>query len=868
MAIDKINLKLSRSLQSVYEGESKTALEMVGILSKKVDECIDEVNGVEQSAIEARAIVDVMKQQQDDFIRDNNDTRQQLIADNKNYLDELAQNVENIKASYDTELANYKTNLENDYNNFVHSLNEEKESFSSDMENAVNNIIDNANTAINNAVNQKIDRLISDGTIESLINDVIIGDAKQAITSLELNFSDITGYGVVHGLNVVAQSIPNMSVIVAAGVAHLYNGKRYELEENITVNIDAADALYNRIDIIYINSDGQLTYGKGVATQDPIAPIPVNGIVIAEIFIAKSTTSIKTNDITDKRTFKPTLENIVNRINNADIKISENEGNIAANTSAITNLSNKISGLIINSDDFPRLDNETDDSGRLNRMIDYAYQIRGTILLQPGHYTAVGLKLKPGITIIGYGATIQQPAGLQNYNPLFHSSDPIYSSEVDSDVITIKGLTLDGNRKNQGDYTNYQLQHNYLLHLCADKNKKGRLRVNIEDVTFQESTSDGIQVWHNVDLMVNNCRAINCFRGGLVVTGGYSKVHVNNFYCGGDVHETGIDFEIDTAGYGNTKQVFATLTNIELDGDFDVQVSEGSILYFNNVICHGPDYFINAEDSTMKFVNCKLVGKANTGASIYFPHNVTFENCEFVAYKDSSITDTITGRACQIYTRTSWQTPQNQRLIFNNCIFRIEGKGDNDTFYTITTPFTDSHINNNKIIFNNCKVETGFKSFINPGAGGNFEINNLDCDATSIINWVSSGSYSYNIRLTLIGRITGNFTNLIWLATSPSLSVNDIIEQYGVVIDSTKNKYGASPGCSFGNQFQILGNKVIYGDTPPNNVPALKGDIYRLKTPINNDTYEWIAITSHHNSATWEPLTIIGNPNPPEPTES
>jgi hypothetical protein len=90
MAIEKINFSYpSGILQSIFEGETKTALELSALTAKKVDECVELVNGVEQIAIEATAVVDEMRVAQEQFMTENSDVRAQLINDNQAYIDTL-----------------------------------------------------------------------------------------------------------------------------------------------------------------------------------------------------------------------------------------------------------------------------------------------------------------------------------------------------------------------------------------------------------------------------------------------------------------------------------------------------------------------------------------------------------------------------------------------------------------------------------------------------------------------------------------------------------------------------------------------------------------------------------------------------------
>lgn len=77
-----------------------------------------------------------------------------------------------------------------------------------------------------------------------------------------LSMIDSTGYGVFSGLEVTAQSTPDMTVSVSAGLAHLPNGIRASINAEV---LDAITAPTNssRIDIIYISTDGSLNYLEG-----------------------------------------------------------------------------------------------------------------------------------------------------------------------------------------------------------------------------------------------------------------------------------------------------------------------------------------------------------------------------------------------------------------------------------------------------------------------------------------------------------------------------------------------------------------------------------------------------------------------------
>ena len=107
-----------------------------------------------------------------------------------------------------------------------------------------------------------------------------------------------TGYGVISGLGVTAQSTPNMSVLVNSGRAHMpVSSKRVNLTSSTTIPITASDALKPRTDIVYINASGVPSYlasGLGTAAVAGTRNYTIN--TNAKVAVAGSNTyTISTN---------------------------------------------------------------------------------------------------------------------------------------------------------------------------------------------------------------------------------------------------------------------------------------------------------------------------------------------------------------------------------------------------------------------------------------------------------------------------------------------------------------------------------------------------------------------------------------------
>ena len=131
--------------------------------------------------------------------------------------------------------------------------------------------------------------------------ETIATNLVDEITELLMQIKEKTSYGVVSGLTVTAQDVPDMSVNVSSGVIYMQDGERFEVEAD-TMNVVEADADNPRIDIIYINGTGLVSYYPGTAAVEPTAPeTPSSSQLLAEIAVAANATAIETANITDKK---------------------------------------------------------------------------------------------------------------------------------------------------------------------------------------------------------------------------------------------------------------------------------------------------------------------------------------------------------------------------------------------------------------------------------------------------------------------------------------------------------------------------------------------------------------------------------------
>ncbi len=122
----------------------------------------------------------------------------------------------------------------------------------------------------------------------------------------------ISGNYVSTGCQVTAQSTPNMTVQVSAGTIYV-NGTSYAIAAVASLAVTAPSS-HDRRDIVVANSSAVVSIIEGtpctVAGWTPISgvlppvkpAIPALSVILGEIYVASTTTSITSANITDKTT--------------------------------------------------------------------------------------------------------------------------------------------------------------------------------------------------------------------------------------------------------------------------------------------------------------------------------------------------------------------------------------------------------------------------------------------------------------------------------------------------------------------------------------------------------------------------------------
>jgi hypothetical protein len=368
-------------------------------------------------------------------------------------------------------------------------------------------------------------------------------------------------------------------------------------------------------------------------------------------------------------------------------------------------------GQPLNVRDFgARGDGKTDDTAAVQRAIRALPLDGGGVLVFPkGTYLVTTVELTAGATYCGeQGAVVMRPANQGKWTRTFVGR---YSGEKDSQPLVIRDLTFDGNSQQQGAYEKYQLEQAHLIFLAGDAAMPGRLNAVVENCRFINGVADGLSVYVNVNVKVRHCEATDVFRGGFVLTGGNSTADVDGFVTQGKRHDTGIDIEVDGAGHAGTLKVEVALRNLELlRGDFDVGVSDGSVVTGENITTSAP-FYLYSHKSKMHFKRCSFAVGACDGYMnrICVPFDVRFEDCEFTVTRKLTDSPHDFFAAADVFWNFSWlPTLKHQRLTFVRCRFALdESLKAEDITYAIHERH-DVKDYDNTVTLTDCKIAPGF----------------------------------------------------------------------------------------------------------------------------------------------------------------
>lgn len=541
----------------------------------------------------------------------------------------------------------------------------------------------------------------------------------------------------------------------------------------------------------------------------------------------------------------------------------DSEGSVISLINELKNQMNQGGGLL-NMELFQKKDNEPDDSPRMQRLIDYCAENKVPLVLNGGLFYVWELDIPPGMTIIGNGATFKKPnLSAPPYNKTVDEMKWVrqvnvtYLGDVDSAPTLITGITFDGNCWEMWDEPSYDQEQASLLFCYADASGAGRLKIQIENCHFRDNVSDGIHLVTNVDADINNCSSFDCFRGGLTVSGGYTKINLNGFKSAVDRSNDGVDFEIDSPGYGGSYKIDANISNVQAETDFDFQLPDNSTGNVSGLILSkekGRYMFGVGVGSVLNVINSTIAGldQHSTGDRLLLSGQANFTNCRFYLREHETIDD-------PCFYIFSYDTENPNGVIgrdwtakFTNCSFSYLG-ADYATQEKLGVDMSVSAVT--RVTFEDCLFDKTLHAAVNAQIK-QLELKNCHIDTFNMGVGYTSNDY-WNPDTTVI------FDNLEIL--------NDTVQYFylwgadctvihrNMTIPESRNKLGGNVFYSSvenSTYFQhFMGNRTIYVDHDPNTEPYVKGligDVAIHKTPQDEGkTPKWVCTRMESVGSPW-----------------
>lgn len=463
-------------------------------------------------------------------------------------------------------------------------------------------------------------------------------------------------------------------------------------------------------------------------------------------------------------------------------------------------------------------------------------------------YMTAPVKVFGGLKLDLNGQTIKLLASQSDFSRVFNAvitgdANYYYAGAVDSAPLVIENGIIDANRANQGTYTGYELEHQACIAVGAQSGSTGKLVVQLRNLVLKECAGDGLQLTYNAKVQTENVHYWNCFRGGLVVSGGGHQIVEIGGSSGGDVHNYAWNIE-PTATPGTPVHFRSYGKQIGGGVDISLENCPGSTSIVDGLVMTGSTFITyGSPSSSFKFLNSKIRWGNSNAYAVRQPRDILFENCDIAIVEDTAeATSTILG----MYT--VWDSIAGQTCKYKNCKFTVDSSVESgDTVYAVGQAAVTNG-NECDLIFQDCKF-TGF-DFAVLADGGRVTVDNCECDGDMIR--LSGVSGSRDNTITVIGRqkITSTFSLFRQVgSTSPGAFKFINYELDG----GAGGAGGGENTLNFAGFTNItkVGRRVIYVTGTPTG-GALAGDIAINSAPAAAAVGAWVATTNSNTAATWK----------------
>lgn len=512
------------------------------------------------------------------------------------------------------------------------------------------------------------------------------------------------------------------------------------------------------------------------------------------------------------------------------------------------------------------VDGATDDTDAWQAATDQCAEGGAPVYHEHGVSMAALINYLPGVTyIMGAGAVVKCLPDRANFQGRIFTTAQgrdAYESDVDSAPVVWIGGILDGNKDNQGTYTDGTKEHNCGILLGADAGEGGRLVARIHGVRFQNFTGDGLQIHNQTDATVSDIECYKCWRSGVSVTGAAVKLRGDNWRLYGDSTDRS-DFDIEVDGYEDTfdevEQVDIELSNIDIEhGRFEVspasttEFSSGSRIVLSNINHRGDGCTIAGRGSIVRISDSILTFTAMDGSRnrIMWPRDMMFDNVEFVFTGG----DGASTFGCDIWPNSGSTTDTKEWLMFHQCKWIADSTIEaGDTVYGINLR-TSAAAADNRVIVDGGYFDSTLDEAIHLTQGGKVIVQNapqIECALFLFLTF--AGTNYYDVQVFGSPRLGSGVTTYCRMNQGDS---NNVLTHFGTVVDEVHNTFDTTAGGNPQNNVHRGYRTILVTSAPDASTVGNVGDRAVVKAPAAGSAVEYICTTRGWGSAAvWKQLT-------------
>ncbi len=276
-------------------------------------------------------------------------------------------------------------------------------------------------------------------------------------------------------------------------------------------------------------------------------------------------------------------------------------------------------------------DGESDDTDAIQAAIDRTESISNAVVFFPeGSYRVTALSLRPSANYVGRDATLVLAPGQSTDAKMLTLS---YDGAEASRRVLVQGLTFNGARDEQGPFDEWEYQDSVLLFALGEPAASGRLRLEAQDLSFENSGGNGLMLGTNTEARICDLAAEEVFTDFLKLRGGNTEVTLVGATGQGTVGTTGIAISSTDLGYQDSLTIQAILRDVHLaTGDLDLDLADNSSVDIERLHMDQPPLYIRAKNSVLRVSESRLA----VGPPLYrfnrivAPSDVSFEDVEFL----------------------------------------------------------------------------------------------------------------------------------------------------------------------------------------------------------------------------------------------